>query len=170
MKLTAGDAPIEGLPALDRLSARLAGSEGELRLALMESMITRGGPLDEAELGTLPELARFDLVRDYPALSEKQLLVSAQGQIRVVYPVSALPTRHRVYLADGRSFHAMCAIDALGSAFTFRQDIAIRSRCSHCETPIRMEVFDGRLAGMEPDGVHVLHVDLSRYGDWSGSC
>ena len=37
-----------------------------------------------------------------------------EGNINFIYPVSALPTAHRVSLAGGREFWAMCAIDAIG--------------------------------------------------------
>ncbi|MCK2244173.1 MULTISPECIES: alkylmercury lyase family protein [unclassified Crossiella] len=36
------------------------------------------------------------------------------GAIRVAYPFSAVPTRHQVRLATGRTVSAMCAVDALG--------------------------------------------------------
>ena len=34
--------------------------------------------------------------------------------VNFIYPVSSLETNHRVTLADGREFTAMCAIDAMG--------------------------------------------------------
>jgi hypothetical protein len=156
--------------AVDRLSHRLDHEENKLRLELMNLMIDHGQPLQETDLCRFPELASFDLERSYPALIDKQMLVSDAGKILFVYPVSALPTRHRVRLADGRGLHAMCAIDAMGAAYTFRQDVSIRSSCSECAEPIELAIRDGDLAALQPADGHILHVDLNRVSDWSENC
>lgn len=156
--------------SVDRLSHRLDHEAGELRLKLMNLMIDHGQPLQEEDLCRLPELASFDLQRTYPALVAKRLLVTDAGEILFVYPVSARPTRHRVNLADGRGFHAMCAIDAMGAAYTFRQDVSIRSSCSECAEPIELTIRDGDLAALQPADGHILHVDLNRFSDWSEDC
>ena len=63
------------------------------------------------------------------SLIDKQIVVEEAGGVAFAYPVSAWPTDHEVSLADGRRFYAMCAVDALGSAFNFGQDASIVSRC-----------------------------------------
>jgi hypothetical protein len=75
-----------------------------------------------------------------------------------------------VTLADGRSFRAMCAIDAMGAAFTFHQDITVESWCTKCSEPVTLAIRNGRLAEFTPLDLHVLHVDLNRTDNWSGSC
>ena len=159
-----------GMLAVDRLSRRLDQEENKLRMALMNLMINHGQPLQEDDLGRLPELAGLDLERSYPALIDKRVLVRDAGKILFIYPVSALPTRHRVCLADGRDLHAMCAIDAMGAAYAFRQDVSISSSCSECGEPVELAIRDGALAALQPAGSHVLHVDLNRFSDWSGNC
>ena len=80
-----------GMLAVDRLSRRLDQEENTLRMALMNLMINHGQPLQEDDLGRLPELAGLDLERSYPALIDKRVLVRDAGKILFIYPVSALP-------------------------------------------------------------------------------
>ena len=48
-------------------------------------------------------------------------------------------------MADGREFTAMCAIDAMGAAFTFHQDTEVHSVCAMCEEPVYVKIVDGKL-------------------------
>ena len=84
--------------------------------------------------------------------------------------LSALPTPHRVRMADGRGFYAMCAVDALGSGFEFGQDVAVVSSCSQCGMPVSVSLSGEKVAGAEPESLQVLHVALDHYGDWAASC
>ena len=87
----------------------------------------------------------------------------------VVHFLSDLATRHRVSLRDGRSFSAMCAIDSMGSAFTFEQDIEIESECSECGERIFVRIERGKLAEVTPSSLRVLHVDLKRFDNWAAA-
>jgi hypothetical protein len=103
-------------------------------------------------------------------LARKAMVVDAQGNVPFIYPVSALPTHHRVTLADGRTFSAMCAIDAMGAAFTFGQDTQIHSKCSVCNEPVHLALRQGRIAQAAPADTHVLHMDLNQLTDWAAGC
>jgi hypothetical protein len=103
-------------------------------------------------------------------LARKAMVIDDQGNVPFIYPVSALPTHHRVTLADGRAFSAMCAIDAMGAAFTFGQDTQIHSKCSVCNQPVHLALRQGRIAQATPADVHVLHMDLNQLTDWAASC
>lgn len=105
------------------------------------------------------------------SLVEKRAIVlDGDHRVNFIYPVSALPTHHRVYLKDGRSFSAMCAIDAMGAAFTFKQDARIESKCSECGQKIFMAIKGESIASLYPETTHALHVDLNRSDNWAGSC
>lgn len=155
---------------IESIASRLQQSEARLRNEILSGLIRQQAPLSPdlltaaaAEATALDELLQ--------ALSAKRAIVrNDSGAITFAYPVSALPTPHRVTLADGRSFHAMCAVDAMGSAFTFHQDISITSCCSECHHPVSVHIRNRRLASFSPAGLHVLHVDLNRSDNWSGSC
>lgn len=155
---------------IESIASRLTPSENAFRLWLMDYTINEGAPYnihDGAKMGR--EL------RDLPALisslaGKRAIVLDTNGNVSFVYPVSALPTNHKVTLSDGRAFFAMCAIDALGAAFTFQQDIDVDSACSECGQRIHVEIKDGLIAGLSPPTAHVLHVDLNKTSDWAGSC
>lgn len=152
------------------IASRLDPGEARLREAILAGIIARQRPLSAVDLqGSGFSVGEIEAALQ--ALVAKRAIVRDQGgSVTFAYPVSALPTGHRVTLADGRSFHAMCAVDALGAAFTFRQDVRIASCCSQCRQPVAVDIRDGRLAAFSPPELHVLHVDLNRTDNWSGSC
>lgn len=105
------------------------------------------------------------------SLAGKGLVVSREdGAITGAYPVSALPTHHKVQLKDGRSFFAMCAIDSLGAAYEFNQDVSISSSCRKCNLPIDLEISNGVISLANPSTTHALHVDIGKYKDWASTC
>ena len=98
------------------------------------------------------------------------MVVDEENNVNFIYPVSALPTNHQVKLADGRSFTAMCAIDAIGAAFTFHQDTEIHSVCSVCGAPIHIVMQDGTPVEYSPKDLHALTFTLGEISNWAGSC
>lgn len=154
---------------IDSIASRLAESENDFRRKLMDVTISRGGAVN---INSEPpvELSEFDSKLMISALSAKNAAVlSDKGDVQFIYPVSALPTCHKVTLADGRNFDAMCAIDAIGSAFTFQQDVQVQSKCHTCNVRVDVEVRDGEICRHSPEEIHVLHVDLSKFDTWAGS-
>lgn len=103
---------------------------------------------------------------------KKKIVISADEDhnVNFIYPVSALPTNHRVSLEDGREFTAMCGIDAMGSSFAFKQDVTINSICAECGEAVAIEIKNGELVSFSPENLHVLHVDLNKNDNWAGSC
>jgi len=151
----------ENVPNLD---GGLTDGERVFRKLLLDRLIAARRPLALRELTAGAETLAA-------ALQTKGLLVKDDhGAIAGVYPVSARPTSHWVHLADGRSFYAMCAIDALGGAFEFDRDATIISSCSHCRTQLTVTMEQGRIVAADPPEIHVLHVDLAHYADWAASC
>jgi len=161
--------PAERL-AIESIASRLTAAENAFRAWLMDYTIAHGAPFDFN--GAHPEgmdAHGVPLMMD-SLIGKKAVVVDADGRVNFIYPVSALPTHHRVFLKDGRSFNAMCAIDAMGAAFTFEQDIRVESKCSECGEKVFIEIEDGRIAHLSPDTTHALHVDLKRNDNWAGSC
>ena len=153
------------------IASRLTAVEQLVRDSVMAQIIDRGGPVTAWDLKQVAILRNLDVEEQLAALLKKRtIVVNPEGFITFSYPVSALPTSHRVTLADGRSFYAMCAVDALGAAFTFNQDIRVDSQCSHCRQPVRIKIGDREIVDLKPAATHVLHVDLNRYDNWSGNC
>lgn len=154
---------------IESLRSRLSASEDQLRMKIINRIIDRGSPLPVAELlKDGPEETALIFLR----LQEKQVLVLDENTevIQFVYPLSALPTPHRVTLEDGRSFFSMCAIDSIGAAFTLNQNTSVASQCCACGAPVSLSVRNGQLMGVQPDSLHMIHVDLNNSDNWASSC
>ena len=154
---------------IESIASRLTSSENALRMWLMEYTIHEGAPYNiNSRAAGMEPCGVGTLIRD---LARKRAVVlDTSGNVNFIYPVSAPPTHHKVRLSDGRAFSAMCGIDALGAAFTFKQDTTVESVCSECGAPIHVEIKDRRIAKLCPDTAHVLHVDLNKVDNWAGSC
>ncbi|MBL6613637.1 MAG: bifunctional organomercurial lyase/mercury(II) reductase MerBA [Reyranella sp.] len=105
-------------------------------------------------VGVLAERAGLSETAVRPLLEElrqRDLVVLDGDRIVGAYPFTDQDTGHRVTL-NGRVLKAMCAVDALGIGAMTDRDIAIASRCRHCDAPIRITTRDrGRgLADVEP--------------------
>ena len=140
----------------------LSEQEKEDRLSLMNKIITDGSPVNAAELIGIELLQKL--------VAKHVIVLSKDGFATVVYPVSALPTPHKVKLKDGRSFFSICSVDSLGSTFVFQQDIAVNSSCSHCKKPVSVTIENGAITFTDPDDICVTHTDLVGEVNWAGSC
>jgi hypothetical protein len=149
-------------PAIPNINALLSDQERQARLLLMDKIIMYGSPVKPDEFQENDLLHRLEtrgvIVRD------------KDGAVSVVYPVSALPTPHKVKLKDGRSFYAICAIDSLGGVFAFTQDIVVTSSCSYCQKPVSVTIENGEISTFDPGSIFVTHTDLAGEMDWAGTC
>ncbi len=108
---------------------------------------------------------------DIECLKKKDgMVVDEEGYVNFIYPVSAFPTHHQVTLEDGRSFSAMCAIDAIGAAFTFHQNVEIHSECSVCGQAVYVKVEEGKIVKYTPNHLYALSFQLEELANWAGSC
>jgi hypothetical protein len=67
----------------------------------------------------------------------------------MAFPFSAIATPFRV-LANGRTYFANCAWDAVAFHSMLGTDIAIDSFCHHCAAPISISMSGGRATRVEP--------------------
>jgi hypothetical protein len=147
---------------IPNINALLSHQELQAKLVLMDKIIEKGCPVEPAKL------LEDEMIH---ALDAKGVIVHGKdGAVSVVYPVSALPTPHKVKLKDGRLFYAICAVDSLGSAFTFEQDIVVTSSCSHCQRPVSVTIENGEISTSDPGGICVTHTDLAGEVNWAGTC
>ena len=149
--------------------------QNQVRHYILEFTVNEGRAfnLEEDKAGVLQELSMteqeyWDCVR---VLREKDgMVVSEENDVNFIYPVSALPTNHHVTLADGRSFTAMCAIDAIGAAFTFHQDSEVHSVSAVSGEPVFVKIVNGEVADYAPKTLHALTFPLGELSNWAGSC
>jgi len=153
------------------ISAMLDKRQNAVRSLLLDALVKAGKPLGPEQIEQACGGLSFPVDEVLRQLEEKGVLVRDENKAVVAaYPVSALPTRHRVQLSDGRVLHAMCAIDAIGAAFAFDRDAEVQSACLHCDAAVHLRLADGQLVEAEPAGVQVLHADLTKYRNWAADC
>lgn len=166
-------------PAVLSIRARLTDEEAALRQALLQRLASfslptlpagEPPPVTWAEAGAALGWPPEHAAAVGAALVAKKLAgQDAAGHVRYTYPVSASPTAHRVTLADGRTLYAMCAIDSLGSAWTFGQPVQVEARCHVCGEPVHVRVHGPAQVESQPPGAYATHVDLNKYDDWAAN-
>lgn len=149
--------------------------QNEVRLFIMDFIVTEGRPfnLESDKACVLDELSMTEQEFEeiVKVLLEKDgMVISDTRDVNFIYPVSALPTNHHVTLADGRSFTAMCAIDAMGAAFTFHQDTEVHSVTAVSGEPVYVKIVDGEVVDYSPKNLHALTFPLGQLSNWAGSC
>jgi len=120
---------------------------------ILRHIADRGSPPSPAELQVATAAPSAETVQHMLQEMESRGLIfrdPGSGSILAAYPLSAVPTAHRVRLADGRQVQAMCAVDALGVALVFGQDTHISSRCRHCRADIEVSVVGERIGAYSP--------------------
>lgn len=148
--------------------------QNELRLYIIQFTVNSGRAYhiedDRAEAMRALEMTEEEYGEIIGCLMEKDGMVVENGKVNFIYPVSALKTNHQVTLDDGRQFSAMCAIDAIGAAFTFHQDTEIHSVSAVSGEPIYIKIRDEEVAEYEPKTLHALTFPLGELSNWAGSC
>lgn len=146
---------------IDSIASKLTDAENALRNQIINTIVDTHLPYEP----TAENKAMVELLRDKNALA-----IEEDGKVYSIYPISARKTSHQVTLADGRKTYVMCAIDALGTTYTFHQDTIIDSVCSNSGTPIHIEVKGGKIASASSDEIRILHSDLKASDNWASCC
>lgn len=137
-----------------------------VRIALLQ-LYLEGGRAPTT--GALAERTGLSATAIGPLLEElrrRDLVVLDGARIVGAYPFTDADRGHRVALG-GRVLNAMCAVDALGIGAMTGRDIAITSRCLHCDLPIRVATQNqGRALGSVDPPTAVVWQDV-RY---EGAC
>lgn len=140
----------------------------DIRLFIMESVIASKTSLKDIKSSLKDKYPDIDDI--LTEMQKKGVFVADEDDVKFIYPVSALPTPHRVKRWDGKEFYSMCAIDSIGSHFTFHQDIEINSRCCETGEDVNLKLSNGKLVSYFPEDLHILHVDLNNHTNWAGDC
>ncbi|MGH3757688.1 alkylmercury lyase family protein [Actinophytocola sp.] len=122
-----------------------------------------------AATGRPPELTKLD-ARVLGRLHDADVIrLGPDGRIRVAYPFSAVPTRHRVQLPSGVEVHAMCAIDALGLPAMLGVDATIATTDPVTGQSITVTVA-ARQSTWEPPGAVVFVSAQAGAGPSADTC
>ncbi len=108
--------------------------------AILSHFAAHGRAPSNSRLSEITGMAPAVLRRSLRDLAARDLIVldPARHAVTGAYPFTGHATEHRV-IVDGRTVHAMCAVDALGAPAMIGRDAAIESSCRACQAPIRVE-------------------------------
>jgi hypothetical protein len=117
-----------------------------IRSAVYGSFTRAGRAPDAAGTAEALGLETGEVEEAFQRLHDAHALVLRPGttEIRMLNPFSVVETPHRVQ-ADGRSWYANCAWDALGIPGALHGDGVIQSPCPDCGELLELEVRDGQL-------------------------
>jgi hypothetical protein len=89
-----------------------------------------------------------EIIRVLNELEKKDILLRKKGtqEILSIYPLSLVPTEHRVILENGRKLFTMCAVDSLATPIMFNRKAKIMSQCEKCKQDITIEIKDEKIA------------------------
>lgn len=148
----------------------LSDTERELYHWVLSQFAERGRPSGEMlrakafELGLEPGAAISVLA------GEDLVHLDTDGEIKVAYPFSGQPTRHRVLLAGGHEVDAMCAIDALGMAAMLGEPVEVRSSDPDTGVEITVHVDVEGQARWEPTEAVVVAGSCCDGPSYRGCC
>lgn len=122
-----------------------------VRLFIFEHFAEHGSPPVVEQLMTWFELGRGEGVDVLRQLADARHIALVKGTARILmaFPFSAIATPFRV-LANGRTYFANCAWDAVAFHEMLGADIAIDSFCHHCAAPVSIGMSGGRAIRVAP--------------------
>jgi hypothetical protein len=130
----------------------------QVKLAVYGQFAATGRRPSAHEIADRVGIALADVLDAYRNLrAQRVLLLEADGEsIRMAPPFSGVPTQH-VVTADGVSYFASCAWDALGIPAALRRPAIVQSRCEQSMQPLHMSVGVGGPEGPEASAGWLFH-------------
>lgn len=152
----------------------LDNTQQKIRISIMDMIIDKGSSITLQEateyISKKLKTEKQYMKNTLQYFIDKNIMVVDGDGINFIYPVSALPTNHKVTLRDNRSFSAMCAIDAIGASCTFNQDVRINSICSATGKEIEIVIKNEKIEYVNNPNLRVLHINLDKHSNWAASC
>lgn len=128
----------------------------DVRLAVYDHILATGRVPLVRELAQRVSLERDDVAGQLRALQDVHAfaLAPASDEILMAHPFSAVPTPYRVR-AEGRTFWANCAWDAIAIPSMLQVDAVIDAHCPDCRDSMTLEFSVGALQP-HPGVVHYV--------------
>lgn len=130
--------------------------ELRVRKAVLQRLL-RSEPADLAALSTSTRLRPHEVAQALSKLSELGAIHLMDGVLIAAYPLSGVPTRHRVR-RNGTVIYANCALDALAVPFMVDEIVSIESDCAHCGKATTLQMNGDRVLAAHPGSLVVFHV------------
>ena len=119
---------------------------------ILEAFAKVGRAPTVEEMGRDLLLRRDQIICILKSLAAKEALRIEPTSYMILdaYPYSGVPTRHRIYLDNGRRLYCMCAIDTFYVPFLTEYDLTIRSHCFHCRSEVEISIERGEISTAKP--------------------
>jgi hypothetical protein len=113
----------------------------QVKIAIYRYFAETGGRPSPEQISRRVDASAAQVAESYRRLCAARVLVleSDAVTIRMAPPFSGVATQH-VVKAEGVSFFANCAWDALGIPAALRQPATVYSRCEQSKEPLQLEV------------------------------
>src|SRR5579884_3814195 len=126
-------------------------------LACVLRRLLRGDAPSPAQIGAELDLAPGKTEAVLARLHAAGVIDLVDGALRAAYPLSAVPTRHRLRIGSATAY-ANCAVDALAVPAMVAEPVAIESTCPQCGASIVVRTHGERLLSVRPEGAVVYLV------------
>jgi hypothetical protein len=136
---------------------QLGATEDTRLLAAVLRRLLRGERVSPTSLSLGTGLTAGEAEAALARLDAAGVLYLADGIVWAAYPLSGIPTRHRLSIR-GATTYANCAIDALAVPFMVDEPVRIDSECTDCGGPITVEMSGDRVLAAHPAAPVVLYV------------
>ena len=127
-----------------------------VRFFILQYFVSNTRPPEVKETAAQFKISQEAAKAAYQELHRRDAIYLEPGmhRIRMAFPFSAVPTPHRV-LAQGKSYWANCAWDALAIPAAMHCEADINTSCAENQKPIFLMVRDGRIVH-QGECVHFL--------------
>lgn len=132
-------------------------SQDRVRRAVLTGLLFRS-PVDTAALSVATGLPEAAVEEALAALSEGGAIHRSGGVVVAAYPLSAVPTGHRLHVGRTTTY-ACCAIDALGIPFLVDGPVNLASECAECGRAITVRMDGERVLAVAPESPVVFYVE-----------
>ena len=134
----------------------MTNHDRRVRTAILDHAL-HGRPVTTPSLAAATGLPPASVKAALTALHETGAIYLRDGTIVAAYPLSLVPTAHRV-TTGGVTTYANCAIDALAVPPMADPEADIASACGHCRGPIAVTMKRDRILGSEPAAPVVFYL------------
>ena len=140
-----------------------AATDTDVRLHIYNTFLTTGAPPSVSDTARSLGRSADDARAAYERLATSRVIVLRPGShdILMAAPLSAVPTRFNVRVADGRSYYANCVWDALGVLSMLGRDGVVDATCADCDERVELRVAHGEL--LPSDAVVHFAVPAARW-------
>ncbi len=126
-------------------------------LASVLRRLLRGEVPSPTRIGLGTGLTPLEVEAALTRLHTAGAVYMADGMVRAAYPLSGVPTRHRLSIGRATA-HANCAIDALAVPLMVDEPVSIDSTCAACGVAVTVQMLHERILAVQPEAPVVVYL------------